>query len=105
MLDGLGPLPVLGVGLSARGDHNSHPELEETVLLSLLDNEFLARFREWLQADEDLARDQISTGGVNLQDLLGDDGGRPDLLGEDLDLPLLDLLEPDFLDCILDPFY
>jgi hypothetical protein len=105
MLDGLGPLSVFGVGLSARGYHNSHPELEETVLLSLLDNEFFARFRERLQADEDLARDQISTGGVNRQDLLGDVGGRPDLLGEDLDLPLLDLLEPDFLDGILHPFY
>lgn len=105
MLDGVGTLPVLGVGLSASGYHNSHPELEETVLLSLLDNEFFARFRERLQADQDLARDQISTRGVNLQDLLGDVGGRPDLLGEDLDLPLLDLLEPDFLDGILDPFY
>ena len=105
MLDGVGPMPVLGVGMSARGYHNSHPELEETVLLSLLDNEFFARFREWLQADQHLARDQISTRGVNLQDLLGDVGGRPDLLREDLDLSLLDLLEPDFLDGILDPFY
>ena len=27
MLDGLGQLPLLGVGLTATGDHNSHPEL------------------------------------------------------------------------------
>ena len=51
MLDGVGPMPVLGVGMSARGYHNSHPELEKTILLSLLNNEFFARFSEWLQAD------------------------------------------------------
>ena len=51
VLDGRGQLELVGVGLTATGYHNSHPELEKAILLSLLDNELFARFREWLQAD------------------------------------------------------
>lgn len=104
MLDWLGQLPLLGVSLNATGYHNSQPELEKTILLSLIYDKFFARFSKWLQADKHLARDHISIRSVSsLLDLRSDIDGRLDLLGKYLDLPLLDLLESDFLNSILDP--